>query len=253
MRSSADDERWLRRWVLPHLGARVVSELDAVAVAAWVGALVAEGLAPRSVRNAHHLLSMLLEHAVDVGLLPRNVAAARCLPAGTLPAVERGARADVDGSPSTWTSSGSAGSAAGSAVGRGAAEPLTGPDRVRRAVVELREAAETVRREGGLTAADFLEGRAVQLDIDSRRRDLLEDEFALLPVGKWRLLSRRDFVDGFDRDSRQARDKYLPARTQPLVYRPVVPEVPGVCCSDCISAARGRGRQNHDIELQALF
>lgn len=149
VRSSADDERWLRRWVLPHLGVRVVSELDAVAVAAWVGTLVAEGLAPRSVRNAHHVLSMLLEHAVDVGLLPRNVAAARCLPAGTLPVVERGSRADVDGSD----------------VHAAAAGPLTGPDRVRRAVVELREAAETVRREGGLTAADFLEGRAVQLDL----------------------------------------------------------------------------------------
>ena len=165
VRSSADDERWLRRWVLPHLGVRAVSELDAVAVAAWVGTLVAEGLAPRSVRNAHHVLSMLLEHAVDVGLLPRNVAAARCLPAGTLPVVERGSRADVDAAPATRASSGPTGSAAGSAVGRGAAELLTGPDRVRRAVVELREAAETVRREGGLTAADFLEGRAVQLDL----------------------------------------------------------------------------------------
>jgi len=90
IRSGADEERWLRLHVLPRLGEHVLGELTPPDVAAWVRSLRDDGLAARSVRNAHGALAAMLGHATFHGAILTNPA--RHLPRGVLPAIGRSKR-----------------------------------------------------------------------------------------------------------------------------------------------------------------
>ena len=63
----------LKKQIAPHLGAAPVQKLTTADVEKWHGALRASGLAPRTVRHAHRLLSKALGDAVRHGVLARNV------------------------------------------------------------------------------------------------------------------------------------------------------------------------------------
>lgn len=90
IRSGADEERWLRLHVLPRLGDHVLGELTPPDVAAWVRSLRDDGLAARSVRNAHGVLVAMLGHATFHGAILTNPA--RHLPRGVLPTIGRSKR-----------------------------------------------------------------------------------------------------------------------------------------------------------------
>jgi integrase len=70
-----------QRQVIPHLGSVKLQKLKPADVGAWHAALIATGLAPRTVGHAHRVLSVALRRAVDDGVLARNVAAIRKPPA----------------------------------------------------------------------------------------------------------------------------------------------------------------------------
>lgn len=67
-------EGLLRVQVLPTWGAVPLSAITHANVAAWVSRLVADGLAPSTVRQAHRVFSLVLALAVRDGRLPRNPA-----------------------------------------------------------------------------------------------------------------------------------------------------------------------------------
>jgi integrase len=62
-------ESYLRRHVVEHLGNRAMSSLRRTDINAFIGALIAKGLAPRTVRQVYALLAMMLRSAVYDRLL----------------------------------------------------------------------------------------------------------------------------------------------------------------------------------------
>lgn len=86
-RSADYEERWLRLHIEPDIGDRVLETLRPKDVAAWVESLKARGLSARSIRNAHGVLSVMLEHARFEEAIVSNVA--KGLPRGTLPKIGR--------------------------------------------------------------------------------------------------------------------------------------------------------------------
>jgi site-specific recombinase XerC len=73
-------ESLLRSRVLPALGARELRQVKPSDVTTWVGGMVAEGLSPSRVRQAHVVLRLVLDHALRDGALTRNPAVGVKLP-----------------------------------------------------------------------------------------------------------------------------------------------------------------------------
>jgi len=63
--------------IIPHLGGVKLASLKPEQIGGWHKALIDKGLAPRTVRHAHRLLSQTLKRAVDDGKLATNVARLR--------------------------------------------------------------------------------------------------------------------------------------------------------------------------------
>jgi integrase len=83
-RTAHDEQTRWERHIKPHLGRRRLADITARDVAAWVEALVRAGeLSPKSIRNAHGVLSVLLGQAAFDGITRGNVA--KSLPRGILP------------------------------------------------------------------------------------------------------------------------------------------------------------------------
>lgn len=70
----------LRSRVLPRWGGTNVAAITRPAVAAWLGELRAGGLSASRTRQAHGVVSQILDAAVEQGRLVRNVAAGLALP-----------------------------------------------------------------------------------------------------------------------------------------------------------------------------
>ncbi len=70
----------LRAQLLPRWGRHRLADVTHAEVAAWVAQLVAGGLAPATVRQAHRVLALILTLAVRDGRIPRNPAAGVPLP-----------------------------------------------------------------------------------------------------------------------------------------------------------------------------
>lgn len=70
----------LRSRVLPALGGYRLRDLKPSAVAAWVGAMISDGLSPSRIRQASGVLRQALDAAVDDGCIVRNPAARAKLP-----------------------------------------------------------------------------------------------------------------------------------------------------------------------------
>jgi integrase len=70
----------LRVQILPRWGQHRLADVTHAEVAAWVAQLVAGGLAPATVRQAHRGLALILTLAVRDGRIPRNPAAGVPLP-----------------------------------------------------------------------------------------------------------------------------------------------------------------------------
>jgi integrase len=70
----------LRRQILPTWRDSALSAVSYAEVAAWVQRLTASGLAPATVRYAHRVLSLVLDHATRDGRLSRNPASGVRLP-----------------------------------------------------------------------------------------------------------------------------------------------------------------------------
>lgn len=88
VRTVGREEQLLADYVLPVLGKKPLAEIRPRDVAAWVRGLSAAGdLAPKSIRNAHGVLSALLARARFDELVVDN--AARGLPRGILPDAQR--------------------------------------------------------------------------------------------------------------------------------------------------------------------
>ena len=62
------------RQIIPHLGATKLQKLKPEHVQQWDGALIGQGLSPRTVGHAHRLLRLMLQCAMKNGTLARNVA-----------------------------------------------------------------------------------------------------------------------------------------------------------------------------------
>lgn len=73
--------RAIGRHIIPALGGAELQAVDEAAVARWVGALCADGLAAKTVRNVHGVLSKALADAVRLRLITRNAAYRAELPA----------------------------------------------------------------------------------------------------------------------------------------------------------------------------
>jgi integrase len=69
------------RQIIPYLGEVKIQKLSPERIGQWHAALIAEGLAPRTVGHAHRLLSLTLSQAVKNGTLARNVVAIQRPPA----------------------------------------------------------------------------------------------------------------------------------------------------------------------------
>lgn len=94
VRTAAREAQLFRDFIAPHIGSAHIAELRPRDVAAWVRTLRtveksrgAGGLSPKSIRNAHGVLSAMLERARFDELIVSNPA--RDLPAGVLPDNER--------------------------------------------------------------------------------------------------------------------------------------------------------------------
>src|SRR4051794_34408683 len=70
----------LRVQILPRWGRHRLADVTHAEVAAWVAQLVAGGLAPATVRQAHRVLALVLTLAVRDGRIPRNPASGVPLP-----------------------------------------------------------------------------------------------------------------------------------------------------------------------------
>jgi hypothetical protein len=72
----ARDESYLKNYIVPTFGSAAIARIDKKSVEAWVRSLREErGLAPRTIREAHRILSGILREAVEDGssLSPRVV------------------------------------------------------------------------------------------------------------------------------------------------------------------------------------
>ena len=76
----ASYESLLRSRVLPAFGGRQLREVRPSDVTAWVGGMVADGLSPSRIRQAHVTLRLVLDSAVRDGFLVRNAAVGVKLP-----------------------------------------------------------------------------------------------------------------------------------------------------------------------------
>lgn len=65
------------RQIIPHLGDVRLQKLAPERLEQWHAALIAAGLAPRTIGHAHRVLALVLKRAVENGTLARNVAAIR--------------------------------------------------------------------------------------------------------------------------------------------------------------------------------
>jgi integrase len=70
----------LRAQILPRWGRHRLADVTHAEVASWVAQLVAGGLAPATVRQAHRVLALILTLAVRDGRIPRNPATGVPLP-----------------------------------------------------------------------------------------------------------------------------------------------------------------------------
>jgi integrase len=70
--------------IVPRLGTESLQRLERSTVGRWIAELADSGLAPKTVRNAHAVLTKALSDAVEMELVSRNVASR----VGGLPAVE---------------------------------------------------------------------------------------------------------------------------------------------------------------------
>lgn len=75
-------ESLFRVHVLPRWGNVPVSAVNVADVETWLSQLTGSGLAASSVRHAYRVLSLILEHAVRAGHLPRNLVKGASLPKG---------------------------------------------------------------------------------------------------------------------------------------------------------------------------
>lgn len=78
--TAATYESLLRVHILPTWGGVPLRSVTHSEVGGWVAGLVAKGLAPATVRQAHRVLSLILSLAVRDGRLPRNPASGVRLP-----------------------------------------------------------------------------------------------------------------------------------------------------------------------------
>jgi integrase len=79
----ASDAVRLRRHLLPAFGGLPLKSISPLTVRSWVAQLSAAGLAPKTVRHCHALLSTLLADAVAEGLLLANPCVGTRLPLST--------------------------------------------------------------------------------------------------------------------------------------------------------------------------
>ena len=77
--------RIVQAHIVPRLGGLKLQRLDRVAVGRWVTDLTSTGLAPKTVRNAHAVLSKALDDAMELELVARNAAAPDEGPTGPSP------------------------------------------------------------------------------------------------------------------------------------------------------------------------
>ena len=68
------------RQIIPQLGATKLQKLKPEHVQQWHGALIGQGLSPRTVGHAHRLLRLMLQCAMKNGTLARNVATVHAPP-----------------------------------------------------------------------------------------------------------------------------------------------------------------------------
>lgn len=67
-------ESLLRLYVIPEFGPWRISAVTRASVRSWLSGLLADGLSPSRTRQARSVLSQVLEHAVDAGVLRANPA-----------------------------------------------------------------------------------------------------------------------------------------------------------------------------------
>ncbi len=67
-------ESLLRVYVVPEFGPWRVSDVNRASVRIWLSRLLSDGLSPSRTRQARSVLSLVLEHAVEVGALKSNPA-----------------------------------------------------------------------------------------------------------------------------------------------------------------------------------
>jgi integrase len=73
-------ESLMRCHILPRWGTTSIRAVNVADVESWLSEMTARGLAASSVRQAYRVLSLILEHAVRAGRLPRNPAGGASLP-----------------------------------------------------------------------------------------------------------------------------------------------------------------------------
>ena len=65
-------EEKLRNYVIPAFGHIPINNLRATAIQAWINSMDAQGLAPRTIKNAYQCLHSALKKAVQLKMLPYN-------------------------------------------------------------------------------------------------------------------------------------------------------------------------------------
>src|SRR3954471_8664905 len=73
-------ESLMRCHIEPRWGTTSIRAVNVADVESWLAEMTAKGLAASSVRQAYRVLSLILEHAVRAGRLPRNPAGGASLP-----------------------------------------------------------------------------------------------------------------------------------------------------------------------------
>jgi integrase len=73
-------ESLMRVHVVPYWGSRPLRNVNVADVETWLSLMTRRGLSASSVRQAYRVLSLILEHAVRAGRLPRNPATGASLP-----------------------------------------------------------------------------------------------------------------------------------------------------------------------------
>src|SRR4051812_13812260 len=73
-------ESLMRVHIEPRWGTTSIRAVNVADVESWLAEMTAKGLAASSVRQAYRVLSLILDHAVRAGWLPRNPAGGASLP-----------------------------------------------------------------------------------------------------------------------------------------------------------------------------